>query len=60
LLPLLTCMLNNRYEFSLHALKCVFVSAGNLKCKRHQTLRDKNLPEQEIVIQSIRETVVSK
>ncbi|KAJ1982313.1 dynein heavy chain [Dimargaris xerosporica] len=58
------------YDFGLRALKSVLVSAGNLKRDKLQALRalvtptaetiSEGLPEQEILIQSVRETVVPK
>ncbi|KAI8852562.1 dynein heavy chain and region D6 of dynein motor-domain-containing protein [Chytridium lagenaria] len=43
----------SHYDFGLRSLKSVLVSAGNLK-------RDRPVGEQEIVIQSVRETLVPK
>jgi len=56
------------YDFGLRALKSVLVSAGNLKRDRlaqlresgSQELEDETKGEQEILIQSIAETVVPK
>ena len=63
--------LQAHYDFGLYALKCILVHAGNLK--RERFLRDISYcdeleyirisdatPEQEIVIQSIHETIVLK
>lgn len=56
------------YDFGLRALKAVLVSAGQLKRERLQSERDNedavavsnDISEQEILIQSVTETIVPK